>query len=286
MPKATVILRTKNSADRLPAVLKSLFSQDFKDFSLLAIDSESEDETVRLLESISCELYSIQKEEYFPGRVLNFAVRKTKTPLVVFLNSDAPFLAPDCLGKLLFAFDDPKVQAAFGRQVPEPGAKNWVRRDYAASFPAEGSAPYWLPLSLPIAAMRRSAFDEHPFYEAAYGSEDIEWGIFAKSKGWNIAYVPACVVMHSHNYSLRGLYGRRFIEGEADAFIYGTSFNFFDALLQYFKSFYRDAPYFAPLVRFVASYGYYRGFSHGKRRIKKGDTDASFGQKTVLSRYE
>ena len=36
----------------------------------------------------------------------------------------------------------------------------------------------------------------------------------------NTRYVPEAAVMHSHNYTLRELYGRCFIEGEADAFIY------------------------------------------------------------------
>ena len=141
------------------------------------------------------------------------AVRESRGDIIVFQNSDVAPLTPWALHSLLSALRSPTVGAAFGRQIPRPDAHSWVRRDYAAAFPAGRVCPEWMPLSLPFAAIRRSALERHPFHSAAWGSEDTEWGMWAPDAGVTVSYVPDATVMHSHNYTLRHLYGRRFIEG-------------------------------------------------------------------------
>jgi rhamnosyltransferase len=220
-----------------------------------------------------------------------------RAPIVVFQNSDAVPLGPQVLSRLLRAFDDPAVQAAFARQVPRPEAQTWVRRDYALSFPETGPAPPWVTLSLPLAAMRRSAWERHPFYTEAWGSEDTEWGHWARRNGVLVRYVPDAVVMHSHDYTLRQLYGRRFIEGEADAFIYGgretvahvlarTLASSARDVLDHLRA--RDLPglLVTPARRFVYHWAHHAGHVHGQRRRATGDRDASFGQRVVLDRHD
>ena len=221
VPRASVIMRSKNAEGVIAQALAALFSQDFTDFELLVVDSGSTDGTLDIVRQYPCRLLQIEPLAYYPGAVLNNAIEQTRAELVVFQNSDAVPLIPQALGRLLAAFDDPQVDAAFARQLPRPGADPWVQRDYAASFPPGGPAPPWVTLSLPLAAMRKSAWRLHPFYTDAWASEDTEWGHWASQNGRVIRYVPEALVMHSHNYTLRQLYGRRFVEGEADAFIYG-----------------------------------------------------------------
>ncbi|MDX1932665.1 MAG: glycosyltransferase family A protein, partial [Capsulimonadales bacterium] len=220
-PRATVLMRSKNSDWVIGQALAGLFAQNYTDFELLVVDSGSTDRTLEYVAAYPCRLERIKPENYYPGAVLNQAIEGTNTELIVFLNSDCVPLCAETLGRLVAAFDDPSVMAAFGRQVPRPEADGWVRRDYAQAFPETGDAPPWITFSLPIAAIRRSAWEKRKFYTDAWGSEDTEWGNWARQQpGWKVAYVPEAITMHSHNYTLRQLYGRRFIEGEADAFIY------------------------------------------------------------------
>jgi rhamnosyltransferase len=145
--------------------------------------------------------------------------------------------------------------------------------------------------------MRRDAWREHPFYENAWGSEDIEWGRWALKAGRKVAYVPEAEVEHSHNYTFRQLFGRRFIEGEADAFIRRGR----DGLLEFggrwIRSTVRDVAEDlrerewrdlaeAPLRRCVYHWAYHRGYRHGERRIREGDCDPSTGQRIVLERQD
>ncbi|MCA9581166.1 MAG: glycosyltransferase family 2 protein [Myxococcales bacterium] len=296
-PKVTVVMRSKNSDWVIGQALAGLFSQDYKNFELLVIDSGSTDRTLDLVRAYPHRLIEIQPEEYFPGPVLNRAVEATDSEIIVFQNSDGVPLATNTLRRLVAPFEEPEVQATLARQLPRPDADTWVRRDYSVSFPAKDETPPWITLSLPMAAVRRSAWDRHRFYDAAWGSEDTEWGQWAKDNHIRIAYVPDALIMHSHNYTLKQLYGRRFIEGEADAFIYGRKEGLAKVLGRTVVSTARDwieclrdgdfvdMPK-VPARRAVFHWAYLKGHRHGASRKERGDPDWRLGQQTVLSRHE
>ena len=97
----TIIIRTKNSQDILGQVLSGLASQDFKNYVVEAVDSGSVDNTLQILRNFGVSYTEIPAARYQPGPVLNEAIRRTKTPLVAFLNSDTVPLRKDALRKLL-----------------------------------------------------------------------------------------------------------------------------------------------------------------------------------------
>ncbi|GAB4455787.1 MAG: glycosyltransferase [Armatimonadaceae bacterium] len=299
LPRATVLMRSKNSDWVIAQALAALFAQEYTNFELFVVDSGSTDSTLEIVGQYPCRLKQIPPSAYYPGAVMNDAIAEITTELIVFVNSDCVMLSPHSLTHLVKAFSDPHTVAAFGRQLPRPEADPWVRRDYAIAFPETGAAPDWMTLSLPIAAIRRSVWEKHPFYTAAWGSEDTEWGLWAREhSGGNVVYVPEAVAMHSHNYTFRQLYGRRFIEGEADAFIYRRQETVQNLVQRTLLSGVRDAVWHlrhrdglsatmsALPRRAVYHWAYWRGHRHGERRIATHDTDTSIGQKVVLSRHE
>lgn len=295
-PSVSIIMRTKDVADIVGQTLAALYSQTVKDFDLLVVDSGSTDATLDIVGRYPARLIQIRPEDYYPGRVLNRAMADTDGDIVVFMNSDVVALRPDTLENLLAAFENPRTMAAFARQLVRPEAHDWVIRDYIEAYPSSGNAPSWQPYSLPLAAMRREAWQIQPFYTDAWGSEDTEWGVRARERGFEVAYVPESLVMHSHNYTLRQLYGRRFIEGEADAFIYRNHDSRRARVIAALKSMGRDAvfslarrhPVQAVLSiprRVVYHWAYFKGRVLGEGRLKQNNKDASLGQKAVLSRY-
>jgi rhamnosyltransferase len=295
-PKVSIVMRTKDVAWVVDRALASLFSQRNRNFELIVVDSGSRDATLDLVRRYPCKLIQIPAERYYPGKVLNEAIRETSCDLVVFQNSDVAQLGAHALDRLIAPFEDPRVAATYARQVVRPEAHTWVRRDYEKAFPERGDAPPWLPYSLPFAALRRSVWESRPFYVDAWGSEDTEWGAWARSAGHIVRYVPECVVMHSHNYTLKQLWGRRFIEGEADAFIDRAHVGPADAALGFVRSVAKDAvahmarrdawgALASPARRAVYHLAHLRGHQLGESRIASGSTDASVGQRAVLSRY-
>lgn len=293
--RITIIMRTKNSAWVVGQALSALFSQTRRDFELLVVDSGSTDATLDIVGRHPCRLVRIEAKEYFPGVVLNMAIREARGGLIVFQNSDTVPLTRDALDRLVAPIERGDADATFARQLPRPEAHTWVRRDYQVAFPATGDAPPWMAYSLPFAAMTRAAWEKHPFYEEAWGSEDTEWGYWARHHGLRVRYVPESLVMHSHNYTLRQLYGRRFIEGEADAFILREQASLARFALRAGASWARDAvahlaagdlPGLALALprRVVYHWAHLQGHRLGERRRRSGDRDASVGQQVVLER--
>lgn len=295
-PSFSLVIRSKNDADVVYQTLKGVQSQTIQPTECIIADCQSTDGTRDIIAESGYPVLNIPPEDYFPGKVLNQAIEKLSSDIVIFLNSDAVPLNPYLFEKLLAPFNDPDVYGAYGRQLPRPDACSWVIRDYLVAFPPD-QAPSWMNLSLSCAAIRRKAWKLHPFYTKAWGSEDYEWGKWAKDQGHRIEYVPDSLVMHSHNYTFRQLYGRRFIEGEAEAIIDKNPYSFLNMTGDVIKSSVRDVGFHfhekcfsevltAPFRRFVYYWGYYRGHNLGTKRRLQNDPDASLGQKTVLQRYK
>jgi len=287
-------MRSKNSDWVIGSALDALFSQDYTHFELLVVDSGSTDNTLKIVNEYPCRLVEIEASDYYPGKVLNDAISMTNSDIIVFLNSDSVMLSPKSLNNLIASFDSPETAAAFGRQIPRPEAHTWVARDYQVSFPQHGTSPDWISLSLPLAAIKRSVWDQHHFYTDSWASEDTEWGEWARKNGHKVQYIPDAVTMHSHNYTLKEIYGRRFVEGEADAFIYDRKSSFVSTIFNTLKSYVRDFTvhikandlqglFLIPIRRFVFHWAYFKGNQVGVNRIKTNNPDTRFGQRIVLS---
>ena len=293
-PKVSIVMRCKNSDWVIGSALASLFSQDFKDFELVVVDSGSTDTTLDIVRSYPCHLIQIEPGDYYPGKVLNDAIAQCKADIIVFINSDSVMLSQKSLGNLVSAFDKQDIAGAFGRQLPRPEAHNWVRRDYALSFPENGDAPDWITLSLPLAAIRKDVWEKRPFYTDSWASEDTEWGNWARQAGHTVKYVPEATTMHSHNYTLKEIFGRRFVEGEADVFIHSKKINlllmvlmFVKILLQDLKFHLKEKDFHGALLsfprRWVYQWAYFKGNRLGRTRIASQSNDTAIGQKVVLN---
>ena len=297
-PRASVVVRTKNCEKIIGQTLTALFSQDFKDFELIVVDSGSTDHTLDIVRNYPCNLVNMDPNEYLSGRSLNLGASHARADVLVFLNSDTVPLTPHALGLLVAALDDPGVQAAFARQVPRPDAKSWVRHEVGVAFPdSEDDLSFLVPFAAPFSAMRRSAWDEHPFFEDAWGSEDTEWGHWARLNNRKITYVKDARAMHSHNHNLRQLYGRLYTEGEALALILRDKDSLAASCGRGVVATARDCAYairhgcladlpIIPIRRAVMHWAYYKGHKLGERRLRTGDTDPTTGQQTILKRYD
>ncbi|MDY6915376.1 MAG: glycosyltransferase family 2 protein [Candidatus Cloacimonadota bacterium] len=297
LPKVTVIMRSKNSEWVIGQSLIALFSQNYSDFDLIVVDSGSTDGTIQIVEKFPANIIKIEGKDYFPADVLNMAIERTEGEIIVFQNSDAVPLIPTALEKILGAFQDKKVVAAFARQIPRPEAERWVKREYRSCFPDSKNPPSWITLSLPFSAMRKDAWRQHHFYSDSWGSEDTEWGYWAKKNNFKVKYVKDALVMHSHNYSLPQIYGRKFIEGEADAFIYRDNYTLSKAVKQFCGAVLKDFLAAgkdlsikeickAPIRRFVHFWAYYKARKFGKKRILLKTRDRKRAQQEILNRYE
>lgn len=297
IPRVSVVVRTKNCENIIGQTLAALFSQDFKDFELIVVDSGSTDKTLGIIGGYPCTLVQMDPNEYLSGRSLNLGASHARGEVLVFLNSDTVPLTPDALGLLVAALDEPDVHAAFARQVPRPDARSWVRIEVGSAFPDRDAPPPWITFAAPFSSMRRGAWEEHPFFEDAWGSEDTEWGYWAQTSGKGIRYVKDACAMHSHNHNLRQLYGRLYTEAEAMALILRDKHTLATSFGQGIVAAARDCAYAIrhgcisdvpsiPVRRAVMHWAYYKGHKLGEHRLRTGDRDPTTGQKVILKRYD
>lgn len=297
IPRVSVIIRTKNVEDIIEETLAALFSQEFTDFELIVVDSGSTDTTLDIVDKYPHRLLHIPPDEYISGCALNLGAENAKADLLVFQNSDTVPMNPKALGLLVDALDDPNVHAAFARQMPRPEAWSWVRLELESAFPDSDETPPWITFEAPFSIMRKTAWEEHPFFVDAWGSEDTEWGHWARDNGKKIRYIKDSHVMHSHNHNLKQLYGRLFCDGEAAALIMGDKESRFASCRRCVMEIFRESVYairqgdfldvpYLPIKRAVMHWAYYKGHKLGEHRLKTGNTDPTTGQKIILKRYD
>ena len=287
MNRPTVLLRTKNNDWVLRQTLQSLFSQNIN-FDLRVIDSGSTDDTLNILKEWDITPETISPESYIPGKVINDAVSTIKSDLIIMLNSDSVLLIEDALEKLIKPLKNSKTIATVGRQLPRHDSELWVKKDYAHAFPEGQNLPDYIHLSFPLSAFKKTAWEKEKLYLKSWGSEDSEWGKRLKDKGiGEIEYVPEAITMHSHNYTFKQLYARKFIEGEADYFIYDKR----PSLINLFKSslrrtageiiyYIKHSHFFSipkiPFRNLVYFYGEYKGLKSAQMRDKNQQTEVVF----------
>ena len=286
MFSVNVVMRTFNNDDIVGQTLSALFSQINVKCELLVIDSGSTDKTLDILKKYPHNLIEIKNTEYIPGKVLNMGAKKSKTSNVVFLNSDTVMLEKDTLYKLCLDFENNNLDAAYARQVARPDAFPEVKESYLKSFPIlKQDKPNWITLSAPLMIIKKDVVLDNPFYDKSWGSEDTELGKRLIEKGYNVDYISKALVMHSHNYTLKQLFNRSFVEGEANAFIYNEKFSYFKLLKNILKkvlSFgyvnfkYKSLRCFNILYPISEVLGYSKGLRVAMLRKKENNKELNF----------
>jgi rhamnosyltransferase len=217
----SVLLLTKNGIRDLKHLLPALFSQQsIPSFEVIAIDSGSTDGTVELLRKFPVKLVEISPQTFHHARTRNLAASLAHGELLVFLSQDAVPTSNFWLRQLISSFDDPKVGAAYGRQLPKSRCVT-ERQDtfdmlYGThKFVKDPAHPNELGyrfyhFSDVNAAVRRAAWHETRFPEDLKVFEDLGIAKLMLDRGWKIVYEPEAAVFHSHNHGSLGLFRRYF----------------------------------------------------------------------------
>src|SRR5580704_15993615 len=119
MTPVYVVLRAHNDLPLVAETLRNLQRQNHP-FDLVAFDNASTDGTLEEIRKYTDRIHHVPAGGYVPGRVLNQAMAATGGEFVVFLNSDCTPQDDFMLELLLAGFNDEKVAAVFGRQMPRP----------------------------------------------------------------------------------------------------------------------------------------------------------------------
>ncbi|MEW6072783.1 MAG: glycosyltransferase family 2 protein [Planctomycetota bacterium] len=218
---ASVVIPTLDAAAHLPALFAALDAQTpSPPREVLLVDSGSTDGT-REIAAAHPHGRVLEIADFSHGRSRNRGARAARGEIVVLLTQDALPRDETWLANLLAPLTDPSLAATFSRQVPRPTASPMERFFLETRFPAgppvrrarrenEVLTLEKVFFSNVSAAIRLALLLAHPFDETLVMSEDQQWARDVLAAGHATLYVPDSVVIHSHDYDLRQVFGRYF----------------------------------------------------------------------------
>lgn len=202
-----------------------LRQQNFLPAKCLIIDSGSTDGTNEKSTRAGLDVVEIQKSEFNHGGTRQRAIDKAGNyDLVIFLTQDAILSSPDSLGNIIRYFDNNRIAAVCGRQLPRKAAKPIEAHarlfnygDTSCVRSMEDVEKYGLKtafISNSFAAYRISALKEvGGFPTNVIFGEDMYVAAKLLKAGYNIAYAADACVNHSHDYTLIQEFRRYFDMG-------------------------------------------------------------------------
>jgi rhamnosyltransferase len=210
-----IIIPVRNGGERWREAALAL-RHAVPDPSIVAVvDSSSSDGSDQVAADCHFELRRIDPGTFNHGRTRQEAVNlfcEGRT-YVVFLTHDAVLERPESLHNLLAAFADPKVGAAYGRQLPHHNARPFGRHSAGYLYPARSvvrtladAAEHGIRtpfISNSFAGYRLRVLQEcGGFPSDLILGEDVDLALRMQQAGWAIAYCADATVRHSHDYSI------------------------------------------------------------------------------------
>ena len=217
----SIIIPTLNAAHSLQELVDRLRRQTQTSREIIVVDSESEDGTARLAETLGCRTLRIKRREFDHGGTRNYAAGQAQGDTLVFLTQDAMPVSETFLEQLTRPIDGVLTAGAYARQLPRPGASPAEVFARSYNYPALSSLRRLD--TLPRRTLRAlffsnvaSAVDRHCFERVGRfpapiaTNEDVLLCARLLDAGYQVAYAAEAQVLHSHDLASRALFARYF----------------------------------------------------------------------------
>ena len=193
----SIIIRTKNEERWISACLKSVCSQNYKNFEIIIVDNNSTDNTLIIANKFPVKVVTINK--FLPGKAINRGIRSSSGEYVVCLSGHCIPTNKQWLEKLIAKLERPNIAGTYGRQEPLSYTNDLDKRDLLTVFGLDPKIQIKDPFFHNAnSALKRSFWDKFPFDEDVTNIEDRVWGAEVINAGYNIAYEPEASVYHWH----------------------------------------------------------------------------------------
>ena len=210
-----IIIPVYNPDNKFGKLLSMLEKTKIKTLHLLLIDSGKQKEYQNDIPSGgSVEIKEISTEEFNHGGTRKWGMSLfPKSDIYVFLTQDAIPTNEYSIKNLITAFEDDKIGAVYGRQLPHKDATLFATTAREINYASE-SHVYTIEdkevhgmktcfMSNSFAAYRRTAMEDvGGFPTNTILSEDMYVAAKMLMKGWKIGYAADACVYHSHNYTI------------------------------------------------------------------------------------
>lgn len=218
----TVIIPVYKPDEKFRKLMKGLKRQTYPIKEILIMNTEEEfwkDAWIQGIENVRVE--HLKKEEFDHGGTRARAAAVSTGNILVFFTQDAVPADEHVVEELVKAFHDPKVGAAYGRQLADKDCRLIEKYTRSFNYPAKSSVKSKDDLpdlgiktffcSNVCAAYRRSIYEKMGgFITHTIFNEDMIFAGRLILEGYCVAYEAEAKVIHSHNYGCMQQFRRNF----------------------------------------------------------------------------
>jgi rhamnosyltransferase len=199
----SIIIRTKNEEKFIGQCLRAVFSQDFKDFEVIIVDSGSTDGTLEIARKFPVKIIGYHHEDgnFKPGKALNLGIQNSSGRYIVMLSAHCIPENNRWLDDLLEEIGPKDVAGVYGNQKATAETDNIDKLDLLLFFGPEkrvqkkGCFFYFHNAN---SVIKRSVWEEVRFDEEIRHYEKIPWARKVINKGYSLIYTPKAAVSHWH----------------------------------------------------------------------------------------
>jgi len=205
-PGISVLIRTYNSDRTLGEVLKRLPTQ--KNDELIIVDSGSTDTTISLAQSYRAQIARFDRPFNYSGS-LNLGFEKAKNDWVLVISSHAIPQSPDLLEHVRNFARIASTDFVVGYGTCHLVTAAASSRDERLAEASESEPEILLASEITgngLAVYRKSAWLQHKFDENTVTAEDLEWFIWAQSKGYTGARIYGANAIYRNQGSLAHMF--------------------------------------------------------------------------------
>ena len=218
--KVSIVVRCFNENANLKILIPIILEQSYDDFELIFVDSGSKDGSLDTIQTFlnsldNVKLAHIKKEEFTFGKSLNLGFDIAEGEIIVSLSAHCFPTSNEWLQNIIKPFLDNNIGIVFGKQSPHKNTRFSEASVQEKWFSGKSMIKEDIFLNNGNAAYRKSLWEEIKFDETLTGLEDINFGLYAKSKGWQLYYSNESDVQHLHNENYKTIRNRYRREAEA-----------------------------------------------------------------------
>lgn len=205
-PGISVLIRTYNSDRTLGEVLKRLPTQ--KNDELIIVDSGSTDKTISLAYSYHAQIIRFDRPFNYSAS-LNLGFEKTKNDWVLVISSHAIPQSPDLIERVRSFSTVASTNFVVGYGTCHLVTTAASTLDERLAEASESEPQSLLPSEISgngLAVYRKSAWLQHKFDENIATAEDLEWFIWAQSKGYKGARIYGANAIYRNQGSLAHMF--------------------------------------------------------------------------------
>jgi len=206
---ASIIIRNRDEADNLATLLPILKSQTVKDFEIVLVDNDSEDNSREVARRFGARIISISYQEFNYPKALNLGISEARGDFLIIISAHSFPLSHQWLSDGLRHFKNKKIAGVYGPTLPYKdsslvekimkcdGIIAWYLRMFIKPKIIKKSGMGVLGATNAI--IRKDLWIEHHFnehYEA--GGEDGEWAGYFLDRGYDLIWDPCFAVHHAH----------------------------------------------------------------------------------------